>query len=558
MAGGMSFGSGFARGIAGAVAASTAREQRRKERAQEFQLKGLERAFEEGMIEAGDLETATEFILGEKGKKNKDAAKTIQEVLGKTIAMQKPGPGAMPFSGAVAAPSDDLQGARPLDSQLPKAPLPSLMGQQAPRGANGLPVGPMPMTPTARPPADNTAALTGAAGDQRVMEDPSGRGRRTMYGVPALSRDEAAVGTANRAVMAEGAMLQARIARARDVILPALKALNPNATLRDALVAAKVDVDRLPAFGSTRPNAVRGALEDGTPAFAIWDPVTRGFSDADTGEPIPNFRPLTGAETASSGTMVERAAKSLGFQSAADAARKGAMAQVNAKVEELRQADAKATGMGTADAKFNAPVDIPTAQTTGVTPGTTAAQVAGQTVPTTSDRERRRSIETIRGRVEELKKLVTILPRQADMIGGLMPGVAIETKMRTDRTFRPSMARLQAELANSINVMARSVGEQKGTQTEQDALRAHQALVDFQQSLTAGDTYESAIARLDQSLKGLDDILTRLPTQPVPTTPTNTPAGAPSASPAQGGGVVPGAFMDPKTGKMIINGVPIE
>lgn len=341
MAGATSFGSGFARGIANAMAMNRQRSDRERERRQEFQIKAALGALERGEVESSDIPMMLDFIMGQqaKGKKADPNRQVVSDILGQALRSTPPATGAMPHGGAAVSPADVLQGASPI---RPPAHI-------IPRDASGLPTGPLPASVLAgeapEPSSAIKAALTGVAGDQMTSPEPTPP--RTMFGVPARSREEVLMRNADLEVRAREALVRRQIALARDTILPTLRSIDPKATLRDALVASGVDVDRLPA-STIRPQSIAGELPDGTPAFGVF---TAGqYVDPETGRPIEGFRPRSVASTRTLGTYAERAAGELGFRTATEANAAGKGAELNAKVRELMQADAKARGLGSGEA----------------------------------------------------------------------------------------------------------------------------------------------------------------------------------------------------------------
>jgi hypothetical protein len=212
----------------------------------------------------------------------------------------------------------------------------------------------------------------------------------------------------------------------------------------------------------------------------------------------------------------------------------------------MLEGEAKARGTGTAQAKFEAPADIAAAQAGGVPVGTRAADVAGQSVPTPAVRERRKSVEGLKAELTHIKdNLLGPLPKKGEL-GELAPGAVYTVRRRLPK-YRTEIAKLESAINNVVNVMARSVGEQRGTQTERDALRAEAAIAQIRDALLTGDTQESAGARIDESIRVLDGIMGRLPDDPVPTKPaagTPAAAAASSAAPAatkdaQGNWIIP-------------------
>lgn len=188
--------------------------------------------------------------------------------------------------------------------------------------------------------------------------------------------------------------------------------------------------------------------------------------------------------------------------------------------KQMLEQEAFSRGTGTGKAAFNKPADLKTAQDTGVAVGTSAADVANKVIPTEQQRERRQSVEELQANLIDIRDnlLKGALPTKAEL-GGKAPGLAYAARRRgLDPTAGPDqrekVAALESRINNVVNVMARSVGQQRGTQTERDALRAEAAIAQIHDALTTGDTVESATVRINDSLKVLESILGRLPVVP--------------------------------------------
>lgn len=216
--------------------------------------------------------------------------------------------------------------------------------------------------------------------------------------------------------------------------------------------------------------------------------------------------------------------------------------------QALIQRESEGRALGTGQGRFQAPMTAEQAQAAGVPAGTTSAQVAGQAIPRADEMQRRRSIEELQTTLADIRDrlLGPALPKKGEL-GALAPGAAYAVRRRTP-AYREPIASLEAAINNVVNVMARSVGEQRGTQTERDALRAEAAIAQIRDALFTGDTVESATARINESLLVLDRILGQLPKKPQPTTAGAAPATsrpAPGASttapPARAGGPGPAA-----------------
>lgn len=226
--------------------------------------------------------------------------------------------------------------------------------------------------------------------------------------------------------------------------------------------------------------------------------------------------------------------------------------------KKMLEAEANARGTGTATARFNAQIDIPTAQATGQPVGTRASDLAGATVLTQDQQARMRSLDTLQGDLVRIEQLLDILPSEREL-AGLAPGAAFAIRRRSNAdsglkdergqplSRRAAVARLQSAVDNMVNVMARARAEQRGTQTERDAERAYNAVVQLQAGLSdplGGDTRESARARLQEALDGL----ARVRASAAAVTPavggarqgTETP-GAAGAAGAAGGTAAPAA-----------------
>lgn len=253
----------------------------------------------------------------------------------------------------------------------------------------------------------------------------------------------------------------------------------------------------------------------------LIDPITR--------QPLEKFDK---ARPNSAGTWVNNALASLGYASLDAARADGAMDAVNAKAEELRKAASYASGTGTAQAAYEKPADIPTSMATGVDVGVTAPQLAGQRVLPQATRERAQGLESIKADLQRVlgdgtpgSGLLNVLPTK-DEWGGKVPGATLAFRRRNNE-YREQIAALESVVDSMVNVLARTRGEQRGTQTEKDAERAYNAVVNLQAGLRdplGGDTRESAAVRIKEALDGIDRVMAIMPKQGVPTAaPAKTP-----------------------------------
>jgi len=347
-------------------------------------------------------------------------------------------------------------------------------------------------------------------------------------GVPILTREE----KGERSIGTMETETTAKVALARRM-LPQLKDVDPTATMDDALAVVGIRTPSATARGTAamRPQSVRGTV-DGKPAFGVFDPTTRSYIDPDTQQPLRGFTPLTSAATQQFGVDREAIAKHVFEKPFRDLTSQEAGVVLREEKRMLQEEGSSRT-LGAGQGRFQAPIDIPTAQQTGVAVGTSAQQVAGQIAPTQPQIDRRKSVVQLQQGLTDIRdRLLVALPKETEL-AGLAPGAAYAVRRRLPQ-YRNQIASLESAINNVVNVMARSVGEQRGTQTERDALRAEAAIAQIRDALLTGDTQESAKARITESMAVLDRILTQLP-QPVVPTGGVAPTAAPTVTPGQGG-----------------------
>lgn len=189
------------------------------------------------------------------------------------------------------------------------------------------------------------------------------------------------------------------------------------------------------------------------------------------------------------------------------------------------------------------PIGVGEAQRTNTIVGTTPADYVGQAVPSTQEQDQRRGVENVRDQLTHIETLLAAaLPKQGDL-GALAPGAALAIRRRSPST-RTQVAALESAIDNMVNVLARTVGQQRGAQTEQDATRAYNTVVALKARLLdplAGDTVESATARIGETRQYLEAVLQRLPATPAPS--STTTVGVPPPTPTGGGDIT---LRDPR------------
>ncbi len=484
---GMSFGGGFASGIANVLSQKRERDHQDKQNqiannwkmfgvlANSGQLNGIEDL--QPFIDSVDL-GLDKPKGGAKGKGGAvDPKEHFTTILGHIL---RNGKGEATGRGEDAGP---MVGA---------TPSPAAMQAPAPSGPNDAGES---MAPTELP--------------SRGLPQPSPSARasapqRTFMGVPMMSQEQ----VMERKLGAEAAQTTQRVQLARDRIYPALKAVDKDATMEDALAYA---------FGKTPPS--RSQRYGSAPQVGSFgDYVKR--QEAETGhtltpDEVESARREWASASQSLGMLAERAAGQLGFKSAADARAAGAMDQVNQLAQQMAVDAAGATTTARVDATnagvMRKPADFATAQERGVPVGTTPEQAIGATVPTTAQNESRASITSLKTSLENIRdNLLDVLPSETETIGGIAPG-AVTMARRRMPSYRNKFAALDAAVNNIVNVVARTVAQQRGMQSEKDAQRAEAAITQLQSGLLSGDTRESAAARIKETLETLERVAAAIP-----------------------------------------------
>lgn len=358
-------------------------------------------------------------------------------------------------------------------------------GAQAPIPARAAPGTPAASMPAPAPTPTYTAEAT----------PPT-----SLFGIRTLSREEQLQQGITETTQTEEGIARARVAVARR-LLPILQQVDPNVTLRDAL--NYVAKERLL------------------------------LSDAEKAASQPFY-----------GVDRESIAQTLFNKSFANLSVAERETVMDEEQRLLVRGESANRALGTAEGRFQGPADLSTAQQTGVEVGTSAAAVAGQRVPTAAENERRDSTLAVRDQLMHIRDdlLVGALPGKEEL-GGLAPGAAYALRRRLPE-YRDKVASLESAVNNIVNVMARSVAQQRGTQTERDALRAEAAIVQIRDAVLTGDTLESATARINESLRVLEGILGRLPNRPVP----NAQPGAGTQQPPPQGAAGPEGTQPLPTG----------
>jgi hypothetical protein len=217
----------------------------------------------------------------------------------------------------------------------------------------------------------------------------------------------------------------------------------------------------------------------------------------------------------------------------------------------------RGTGAGEAanQTKLNAPIGINEGAQQGVSGTTTLGQLDGVAMFTPEQKVRYEAIKDLRPSLERVRDLVNVVfPDSTGLIGGITAAAVLAGK-RASRD--PDLARLEALVDQSLSHVAKSISAETGRLTEQDAVRAQTSLANLKAALLSGDTKESALARIDETLDSTDRILKDLPNPAAAlrsrgsgslTTPPPAPAGDAGTRPASGGGAPPAPAGAPSAG----------
>jgi hypothetical protein len=300
---------------------------------------------------------------------------------------------------------------------------------------------------------------------------------------------------------------------------------------------------RLTAAGGYQ--SVSGEVPDGNGSwrqvYGIFDRVSGKYLDPMTRAPLEGFRQRTNTAAQRFGVDREALARAKYGKDFRDLSQTEAADIITQEQDQLRREGYNRT-LGTAQGKMDSPADLDASRLNNVPVGTTPNQVQNQVVPQQAIVDRHRSISQLREQLGRITGdgtpnnpgMLGVLPKN-DSLGGLAPGVALAAARRMPST-RAQVAQLESAINNIVNVIARSVAEQRGTQTEKDAERAEAAILSLRDQFLKGDTQESAKARIDETLVVLDQILSRLP--PVPQIGAPPPgAGTPPPKPGPQGNI---------------------
>lgn len=330
---------------------------------------------------------------------------------------------------------------------------------------------------------------------------------------------------------------------------------NPDVPLITAFKMFGLDVPST-ALSAGSIQSVAGEMPDGSPAFGILDrrptsPTFGKYLDADTQQPLEGFQPRTSTASTSLGQMAERAAKALGFANATAAARAGKMNDVNAKVQELQQAESFARGTGTGRAAIQTELDKPigttAAQIYNVAPTTTMRQLQGTIALRPEQQEQIRSLGQVDALLTEIEQtLPTVFP---DVEPGIWGRLQTQFSLGAQKLGADEdLAQLDAAINAALAQVAQLSGQPGSRLSDRDIELAKSTLVQLEPKIFGGDTLATAQSRLGVLRRLLEKAKGGLPARTVapgaPGAPANAPGAASPAAAAPGAGSPTGFFMD--------------
>lgn len=264
--------------------------------------------------------------------------------------------------------------------------------------------------------------------------------------------------------------------------------------------------------------------------FAVFNPNDGRFYDPDTQEPILDARPVSRETRIGYGVEADRAAQAEFGRPYSQLTQEEKAYVLNVVVPRVAKQVSYARGSGTGTARIetdlNMPISIDDAAQLQQPVGTTKAALAGQVPQTPAQQELRQTMAALTPQLEAIRtQLRAVLPSK-DSLGGMLPGAYIGAR-QVSPEYRVEMAKLRSAVDIAVNNVARILGGQRGAQTEKDAERAYNSLLNLQGALTA-DTVEAAEARLQETLDAMGRVTAALP-PPMTATPP-PPPGAPTAA----------------------------
>src|SRR5262252_52556 len=346
--------------------------------------------------------------------------------------------------------------------------------------------------------------------------------QRAVYGLPSVfpTAEDTQIAAAGAKVTGEIEAL-ARVYMATD----------PSLSHADAMkrAAAQYEAERRKAISpfKTYPVQYTGADGNIVQTMGTYDNTAGTWRDAQMRPIVGNVTRIQPENLGTWGTM---ALANLGYRNMAEVPM-DQRDDVVAEAMRLRTVAAYNTGTGAGLAKFDTPADLAKAQAAGVPVGTTSRSLAGQPVPTIAQNDRRKMLGVITNQLHTIESKLGVLPSGSEL-GGYAPGWVMNWR-RMQPQWKPAIGALESSVNQILASLSRTVQENKGAQTEQDALRAMDTLAHMKSAWSdpqGTDTREQAQARLAETIAFLEQEMAKVPPAPTPTDVSPPPA-PPTAKP---------------------------
>jgi hypothetical protein len=326
-------------------------------------------------------------------------------------------------------------------------------------------------------------------------------------------------------------------------MLPELKKDDPSITLEDALrYVSKGEL--VTPTGMAAFQSIPGEMSNGDPAFGVLDRASGMYLDPITREPLIGFRPRTTTASTSLGTIVERAAKDLGYANATAAFKAGASAQVQAKVEELRQADALASGRGTGLARVETELKMPIGPTAAglynVPPTTTLQDLRTRVTLRPDQQEKIVSLAQVDDLLKQIDETLPLV--YPDVEPGIWGRLTTQFSLGAQTLAADEdLAKLDAAINASLAQVAQLSGQPGSRLSDRDVALAQSTLAELTPRVFGGDTLRTARARLGVLQRLLDKAKAGVPAPAMTTGAPPTTGGRPGQpyQDAQGNWVIP-------------------
>jgi len=504
-----SFLGGFAKGLSGEI--TTTRERRDRLAREEAERKSrlgaalLPHAIENAETE-DDLADIFSMIDPEFGAKPKGQGAKAPSTFEKL----------RPYLGPFFKDKDKQKQQQPSGAGGMATVVTDVAPQQAGAGA---PVGALPAPPATTAPATAPTSPVGQIAQTTMTPAPSPVPGTT--GVPALP-GSAALAQTPAPTAADGTTPQAQatvrtsrfgievgtkeqkavrnVQRAR-AVLKEMKTIDPSATMDDAfrLLGITMPIDR----AALAPQSIAGEVVDpktgkATSAFGVFDRATGKYLNAETGEPMQNFRPRTTTGSTSMGTDREALARSMfgtRFVDLDQAQQQQVMAQEQMRAGQMAETRGRGTGAARIATELQMPIGATAAQLYNVPPTTTLAELQNTITISPAQREKINSLAQVDTLLTEIE---TLVPK---VFPNVKPGVWGRLQSQFSLGLQKAAAdedyvALESAISAALAQVAQLSGQPGSRLSDTDLKLAQATLAQLTPQVFGGDTLKSAQARL--------------------------------------------------------------